>query len=354
MMRIRVIIKALTIVVAIAAGHPVLRAESAGGGPDFKEVFELVREHLAGAQDVELNRAAVEGFVAKLSPKVVLLPKAATGDAAAETTGPVLARTTAFEDGIGYIRVGRVAAGLADGVRDAWRQFSTNKLKGLVLDLRFADGEDYAAAAGVSDLFVGRERPLLDWGSGPLKSSAKSDYINAPVAVLVNRQTARAAEGLAGVLRETAVGLIIGGKTAGQAFGTREFALKNGERLRIASTPVRLGDGAPLPMDGLNPDIVVTVSLADERAYLADPYKVLGPPGGLAGGGSGGNTNLAARRPRFNEAELVRERREGITMDSEFAGARRGEPEKPQVRDPALARAMDLLKGLAVVRQARS
>ena len=78
----------------------------------------------------------------------------------------------------------------------------------------------------------------------------------------------------------------------------------------------------------------------------------------LAGGGSGltnsaSGTNRPARRPRFNEAELVRERREGIS-EADMTALRDREPEKPLVNDPALARALDLLKGLALVRQSRS
>ena len=58
-------------------------------------------------------------------------------------------------------------------------------------------------------------------------------------------------------------------------------------------------------------------------------------------------------RRRFNEAELVREKREGASFDLEV-NDRNGEPERPLVHDPALARALDLLKGLAVVRHSGS
>jgi hypothetical protein len=52
---------------------------------------------------------------------------------------------------------------------------------------------------------------------------------------------------------------------------------------------------------------------------------------------------------------LVRERREGTNLNVEnFTAARDREPEKPAIRDPVLARAVDLLKGLAVVRRVRS
>ena len=109
---------------------------------------------------------------------------------------------------------------------------------------------------------------------------------------------------------------------------------------------------------GLKPDIAVEVTPDDERAYYADALKVTGRADLLAGGSMGltnpaTGTNRAVRRPRFNEAELVRERREGIS-EADITGLREREPDKPQVTDPALARAMDLLKGLALVRQSHS
>jgi hypothetical protein len=64
-------------------------------------------------------------------------------------------------------------------------------------------------------------------------------------------------------------------------------------------------------------------------------------------------TNRLVRRLRLNEAELLRERREGLS-EGDLTGGRDREVDKPMVYDPALARALDLLKGLAVVRQSRS
>jgi C-terminal processing protease CtpA/Prc len=228
----------------------------------------------------------------------------------------------------------------------------------VALDLRYAGGDDYAAAAAAADLFVKKDQPLLNWGIGIVRSKEKSDAIALPVAVLVNRQTAGAAEALAAALRETGSGLILGGRTAGQAMVAQEFPLKNGERLRIATAPVQLGDGSALSERGLKPDITVEVSREEERAYYVDAFKVTDKTNLLASDagsptGPGNGTNHVARRPRFNEAELVRERREGVS-EADISAMRGREPEKPMVQDPALARAVDLLRGLAVVRQPRS
>src|ERR1044071_4907387 len=42
---------------------------------DFSEVFNVIREHLPGTSESDLNRAAVQGLLTSLEPKVTLIPK---------------------------------------------------------------------------------------------------------------------------------------------------------------------------------------------------------------------------------------------------------------------------------------
>jgi hypothetical protein len=359
MMRIR--INSLLAALLVLAGGPAgLRAETKAEdaqAPEFKEVYDLIRAHLAGMSEAQLNQAAVGALVSGLAPRVSLVTNAAAGSAAGES--PLVSKSSVFEGDILYVRVGRVGDGLASAISAACsKPGTTNKLKGVALDLRYARGDDYAAAAAAADLFVRKEQPLLNWGNGMVRSKEKTNAIALSVAVLVNRQTAGAAEALAAALRETGAGLILGGRTAGQAMVAQEFPLKNGERLRIATAPIQLGDGTALSEQGLKPDIAVEVSPEDERGYYGDAFKATEKTNLLASGGlsltnQASGTNRATRRPRFNEAELVRERREGVS-EADLTALRVREPEKPMVQDPALARALDLLRGLAVVRQSRS
>jgi hypothetical protein len=307
--------------------------------------------------EAQLNQAAVQALVSGLGPRVSLITNGAAAKTRAEA--PLISKANVFNGEIGYLRIERVGDGLANAVREACKRLAgTNKLDGVILDLRYAAGDDYASAAATAELFIKKDQPLLDWGTGMVRSKDKSDAISLPVAVLVNRQTAGAAEALAAVLREAGSGLILGSKTAGQAMIAQEFPLKNGERLRIATAPIQLGDATTLSEQGLKPDITVEVAAADERAYYADAYKMPRRAELLAGAGlsltnQASGTNRAVRRPRFNEAELVRERREGIS-EADMTALGEREPEKPMVTDPVLARALDLLKGLALVRQSHS
>jgi hypothetical protein len=344
-------------VTVIFAGTVGLGAEPPGETPAFKEVYDLIRTNLAGTSESELNRAAVQGLLATLAPKVALVTNGPT----VTSTGaePLLGKPNVFDREIAYFRIGRVGEGLASSLHETYQALAaTNKLKGIILDLRYTDGADYGSAAGTADLFIKKERPLINWGNGVVRSHEKNDAIGVPLAVLVNRQTARAAEALAAILRDTGAGLILGSQTAGQAMIAQEFSLSNGQRLRISTASIELGEGTAFPLRGLAPDIAVDVNAEEERAYYADAFKAI-PKSTLIASANLSltnqvtSTNRPSRRPRFNEAELVRERREGATRDSDAPPERAEEAELPVVHDPVLARAIDLLKGLAVVRQSR-
>src|SRR5438094_371899 len=172
----------LLAVLLVLVGIQAKARADTNAAPDFMEVYDLVRAHVKELGVAELNRAAVQALVTALGPKVSLV---ANGEADDATGGPLVSKSSLFDRDIAYVRI--------------------------------AGGDDYAAAVAAADLFVNKERPLLDWGNGMVRSKEKADAITVPVAVLVNRRTAGAAEAVAAVLRQTGAGLVLGSKTAGQA-----------------------------------------------------------------------------------------------------------------------------------------
>jgi len=330
----------------------------AGEPPRFQEVYDLARSNVAGVTEADLGAAALRGLLQQFPGQIMLETNSMTA-AAPAPSGPPISQAKVFDEAYGYLRVAYVAAGLPPAMDEALAGITAaNRLKGLVLDLRFAGGNDYAAAAAAADRFLTQAGPLLDWGEGTARATSKTNAFSQPVAILVNAATTGAAEALAGLLRETKVGLVIGAPTAGRGAIFKEFALSSGQRLRLATGQVRLAEGKAFPASGLAPDISVAVNPDDEKQYYADPYKVLAKPVGQAVGARGA-TNVAAatNQPgRITEAELVRMRREGIDFEPQMGmlPPRPSAPEKPAVSDPALVRALDLLKGLAVVRAGQS
>jgi hypothetical protein len=327
--------------VVLNAGQ--LTAVESAPAPEFKEVQQIVRDHLSGASDDSLNRAAVDGLLIALKGRASFVT-----DNNGENTNPIVAKQAVFDGGVGYVRLGRVETDVTIELAATVGELSvSNKLAGLVLDLRFAEGEDYAAGAGVVDLFLKDEMPLLNAGKGLVSSRVKTNAINLPVVALVNGETGGAAEAVAAMLRQTGAGLLIGSRTAGRAGVRNDFKLSNGQVLRVVTAPVQLGNAKAIPVTGVIPDISVTVKIEDERAFHADPFSGFAAP----------QTNAASagrpRRFRPSEADLVREKRGDGDAESLMNERVKAEPEIPVVQDPALARAIDLLKGLAVVRQGK-
>lgn len=350
----------LTLVLTCAAmsnwGAGGLRAAET---PPLNEVIDLLRTHQHTYSPEDLNRLAVEGLVQRLGGLAQFVGDATTGDSKAEAVAPVVSRL--HDNQFGYVRLVTLEAATRANLEKAMREQSAGRtLKGWVLDLRFLSSRDFAAAAQVADVFLPGGKSVMDWGTGVFTSTAKTNgtpfAVGLPLTVLVNRETRGGAEAIAAIVRGSGAGLVIGNPTGGEVARYEEFALSTGRKLRLAVAPVLGGDGAFLAPTGVTPDIAVTVREEEEKGWITDPF---GPTSSVSSAASraegAGGTNVVSRaRRRLTEADLVRSRREGKT------GAQTNSPqslsESPAsvsppklVRDPALARALDLLKGLSVI-----
>ena len=134
-------------------------AAAAAPAPKFEELYGLLKTNAAGLSTEKLDQAILEGLADKL-PGYILL------GAATNVSGPSVTRTNVYEGTFGYYRVGQVTESLTKEIAAAYTNAGTNALKGVVLDLRFASGVDYAAVATLADNFQTVERPLLDPGTG--------------------------------------------------------------------------------------------------------------------------------------------------------------------------------------------
>jgi len=344
-----------TVLAGWLAGFGCLKADSTNPAPDFKEVYELLRANLPGATDASLNRAAVAGLVSQYPGKVELVGGAADG-AVAASGEKALSQAALIENNVAYLRVSRVTAGLGAELSDAARTLTTsNKVAGVVLDLRFAGGEDYAAAQMAAGLWTDKKstRPF-----------------GGPLVVLVNGGTHGAAEMLAAALRPAGAALVIGSPTAGTAVSFKEFVLKDGDRLLIAMAPVKTG-GQTIPADGLKPDIAMIVNPDAERAFWRNPYVMKAQ---TADATKATTNSFLPYVDRTSEADLVRQKQKdgklnnlpdptrpmrvparntGDADDDDSASAPAAESPKLVLRDPVLVRAVDLVKGLAVMRGPR-
>lgn len=321
--------------------------------PHFQEVLHLLRGELRGVTEPELNEAMVEGMLKQMHPRVLIDTTPTTPGAGTN----LIARSAVLEGHCGYVRIQQVASGLEVQLKQAIEKLTAGQtnVNGLVLDLRFAGGIDFSTAAKTASSFVQDNKELFDFGEGMVSGGSGTNAIQWNTLVLVNGKTTGAAEGLAALLRQSAGAVILGNRTANQASVYKSFQLSNGRKLQIASGKVVLADGRELSKEGVIPDLTTGVGEEDERMFLEDPYRQLASR--ASGAVKAGSTNNAARR-RINEAELVRRQREGVDPDEidspELSTAPESTPPaRPVLRDPTLARAVDLIKGLNAMQKAR-
>ena len=312
--------------------------------PPLDDLVRLLRTNLAlnaADFDAQAGQAMVEHFGGQI------LGANDSGETLSDA--PPLAKKTTLDYGCLYVRVGQISPALAPQFTAALQDTNwMNGARGLVLDLRFTSGTSFKAAAETAALFVTPDHKLLDWGSESFQPPPRTNTWKLPITVLVNHETTGAAEALGAVLRAENAALVIGGTTAGKASIYRDIDLGNGNKVRLPVSQAKTSDGQAIPRTGLVPDIAVKATLNQERAYLNDPFvTVLSATNSPSGTNS--VTGTVTVRRRVNEAELVRARREDLIPGDPANKTDAPKTETRIVRDPALARALDVIKGMAVL-----
>src|SRR5215212_2748337 len=84
----------------------------AADGPEFKEVYELLRSHAGSLTEAELNRAAVAGLLTELSSRAWLINSSKA--TAPDTNVAPVSSTALFDESYGYVRIGRVGGRLPE------------------------------------------------------------------------------------------------------------------------------------------------------------------------------------------------------------------------------------------------
>ncbi len=170
----------------------------------------------------------------------------------------VIWRVLAQDPRLGYLQILRFTSRTPEELRTALEELQGAGLSGLVLDVRNNAGGLLQEAIQAAD-------QLLDEGvivyeatrSDEQEFTASSDGIGVdlPMAILVNRGTASAAELVAGALRDNDLGILIGQNTYGKGSVQMIFPLVDGSSVHITAAEWFTPNRTPLDQHGLTPDI---------------------------------------------------------------------------------------------------
>lgn len=184
----------------------------------------------------------------------------------------------------GVITVSKFSTNTCNEVRDAILGMVDKNISGLVLDLRDNPGGRLSEAACLAGLFIGEDKSIysvqyfdLSKTNEVVLTSAERIYSGA-LAVLVNTNSASAAELFAGAIQEYRRGIVIGSKTFGKGTFQEIETWDKSEKIGYFKTKgfYLLPSGRSTQFYGVTPDIelaeAVTGDASEESNYI-NPIK---------------------------------------------------------------------------------
>ncbi len=240
-----------------------------------------------------------------------------------------------LDPGYAYIRIGTFSVETGNEVKNALNRLNDeNDVKGIVLDLRNNPGGVLQAAVGVVDAFI--DEGLIVYTQGRVENSemrfeasTENPSRGAPLVVLINSGSASASEIVAGALQDHQRAIIMGTPSFGKGSVQTVLPLTNDRAIKLTTALYFTPNGRSIQATGIVPDIVV------DRGQV---------------------TRIPDSLISYREADLAGhlENANGEETDGEASviAAETQEVEPPEVivRDYQLNEAVNVLKGLNIVR----
>jgi carboxyl-terminal processing protease len=246
-------------VVSVLPGSPAEKA-----GIEATDIFESIegqstrdmslpeiRNILAGQPGSTVNVSVVRARRAE--PQKVVITRDVV------TVPPVSEKMV--EDGIGYVKVDAITKGKAQEIAAKIKIAEKSGAKKLVLDLRNDSDGDEGEGVAVANLFLnhgtitylqGQRYPRQAFNADPAKA-----VTTLPMAVLVNKGTAGAAEIVAAAILENARGDVVGDKTFGDGSVQKTIDLPDGGALILSIAKYYSPSGKAIQDAAVTPNVVI-------------------------------------------------------------------------------------------------
>lgn len=186
--------------------------------------------------------------------------------------------TAVLSGRIGYIRLNSFASDSGEEVARAIQDMPDN-IKGYIFDLRDNSGGDVSSAENIVSLSKGNKVVcLLKMKSGTYYVSTNKQKVHwdAPLAILVNKNSASASEMTAAAYKDQHTAKIYGQKTYGKGVMQQMFELSDGGFLKLTIAEFRGPQNTVIHKKGIAPTVQTTVNkelYTSHKAYLVKQLK---------------------------------------------------------------------------------
>lgn len=160
---------------------------------------------------------------------------------------------------IGYISISGFKENTYEQFKAALDTLQKGGMKGLVLDLRDNPGGLVKSVYQIGEELLPEGTMVYTLDKQEKRDDLKCDgeYLDIPLVVLVNENSASASEILAGAVKDTGRGALVGTQTFGKGLVQRLFTLPDGSGLNVTIQKYYTPKGTSIHGIGIEPDEVV-------------------------------------------------------------------------------------------------
>ena len=164
-----------------------------------------------------------------------------------------------INDGIGYISLSGFKGNTPEQFRAALDTLQADGMKGLILDLRDNPGGVVKSVYQIGEELLPEGTMVYTLDKKENRNDLKCDgeYLDIPLVVLVNENSASASEILAGAVKDTGRGKLVGTQTFGKGLVQRLFTLPDGSGINVTIQKYYTPNGTSIHGVGVAPDEVV-------------------------------------------------------------------------------------------------
>jgi carboxyl-terminal processing protease len=179
------------------------------------------------------------------------------------------------EYGIGYVEITNFSERTYEELVEALDALDAQGQRALIIDLRHNPGGTLSSALKVANEFVSGA-PLLyledkEGNRTPFESIDVGTRKPIPMVVLINGGSASASEIVSGALQDNGLATLVGTTTFGKGLVQSLYPLRDGSALTVTEQGYLTSGGKDINGVGIEPDIVVEVTLEEEEAiYLGE------------------------------------------------------------------------------------
>ena len=172
------------------------------------------------------------------------------------------------EGNIGYIAISGFETITLSQFENALEDLNAKGMKKMIIDLRNNPGGNLSTVCDMLDLILPEGTIVYTEDKQNIKEVITSDaerYMDIPIAVLINGNSASASEIFAGAIQDYEMGKIVGTTSYGKGIVQNIYGLPDGTSLKVTISEYFTPNGRSIHGKGIEPDIAVEYVYDEEN-----------------------------------------------------------------------------------------